>query len=108
MRKTGAGGTCSLLDCHVFAVRRESVAFELCDMIRKLIIKRTRSPMLPSSTATNGTTLLRIHNNDKETPIERQTTKYLDRDRPISAMEHRQADIQTGTDKKVCDQFIAF
>ena len=58
MRKIGTGGTSSLLDCHVFAVRRESVAFELCDMIRKLIIKRTMSPILPTST-TAGTTLLR-------------------------------------------------
>ncbi|CAF1254460.1 unnamed protein product [Adineta steineri] len=95
MRKTGAGGTCSLLDCHVFAVRRESVAFELCDMIRKLIIKRTVSPALPTSSAT----LLRVHENDKDTTIERRT-KYLDRDRPISAMEHQQADIQTGADRK--------
>jgi hypothetical protein len=101
MRKTGAGGTCSLLDCHVFSVRRESTAFELCDMMRKLIIKRTMSPSLP--TATTGTTLLRIHDNEKETTIERRI-KYLDRDRPISAMEHRQADIHTGTDKKVCDR----
>ncbi|CAF0761566.1 unnamed protein product [Adineta steineri] len=94
MRKTGAGGTCSLLDCHVFAVRRESVAFELCDMIRKLVIKRTVSPALPTSSAT----LLRVHENDKDTTIERRT-KYLDRDRPISAMEHQQADIQTGADR---------
>jgi hypothetical protein len=99
MRKTGAGGQCSLLDCHVFSVRRESIAFELCDMIRKLIIKRTMRPSSPS--ATTGTTLLRMHENEKETTIERRT-KYLDRDRPISAMEHRQADIQTVTDKKVC------
>jgi hypothetical protein len=56
MRKTGAGGTCSLLDCHVFAVRRESIAFELCDMIRKLIIKRTMSPIVPNSTTTTTTT----------------------------------------------------
>ncbi|CAF4198150.1 unnamed protein product, partial [Adineta steineri] len=95
MRNTGAGGTCSLLDCHVFAVRRESVAFELCDMIRKLVIKRTVSPALPTSSAT----LLRVHENDKDTTIERRT-KYLDRDRPISAMEHQQADIQTGADRK--------
>ena len=106
MRKTGAGGTCSLLDCHVFAVRRESIAFELCDMIRKLIIKRTMSPIVPNSTTTTttatatGTTLLRIHDTEKETTIEKRT-KYLDRDRPISAMEHRQADIQTVTDRKV-------
>ena len=106
MRKTGAGGACSLLDCHVFAVRRESTAFDLCDMIRKLIIKRTMSPLLPTSTtATSGTTLLRIHDNEKETTVERRT-KYLDRDRPISAMEHRQADIQTGTDKKVCYRLL--
>ena len=98
MRKIGTGGTCSLLDCHVFAVRRESIAFELCDMIRKLIIKRTMSPILPSSTTT-GTTLLRIHDNEKETTIERRT-KYLHKDRPISAMEHRQADIQIGVEKK--------
>lgn len=100
MRKIGTGGTCSLLDCHVFAVRREAVAFELCDMIRKLIIKRTMSPILPSS-STAATTLLRIHDNDKETTVERRT-KYLHRDRPISAMEHRQADIQTAFEKKVC------
>lgn len=101
MRKIGTGGTCSLLDCHVFAVRREAMAFELCDMIRKSIIKRTMSPILPSSSTTTGTTLLRIHDNDKETTVERRT-KYLNRDRPISAMEHRQADIQTGLEKKVC------
>lgn len=99
MRKIGTGGTCSLLDCHVFAVRREAMAFELCDMIRKSIMKRTMSPILPSSTTT-GTTLLRIHDNDKESTVERRT-KYLIRDRPISAMEHRQADIQTGLEKKV-------
>ncbi len=100
MRKIGTGGTCSLLDCHVFAVRREAVAFELCDMIRKLIIKRTMSPILPTS-STTGTTLLRIHDNTRETTVERRT-KYLDKDRPISAMEHRQADIQIGMEKKVC------
>ncbi|CAF0939289.1 unnamed protein product [Adineta ricciae] len=102
IRKAGAGGTCSLIDCHVFAVRRESVAFDLCDMMRKLVIKRTMSPVLPSSIvapSTNGTTLLTVHDNGKETTIERRT-KYLDRDRPVSAMEHRQAEIQTGTDKK--------
>ncbi len=103
MRKTGTGGTCSLLDCHVFSVRRESVAFELCDMIRKLIIKRTMSPILPTST-TSGTTLLRIHDKMKDTAVERRT-KYLDRDRPISAMEHRQADIQTTIENKVCQRF---
>jgi hypothetical protein len=92
MRKTGAGGACSLLDCHVFAVRRESTAFELCDMMRKLILKRTMSPALPTTTTT-GTTLLRMRDNERETTIERRT-KYLDRDRPISAMEHRLADIQ--------------
>ena len=88
----------------MFAVRRESVAFDLCDMMRKLVIKRTMSPVLPSSTvapSTNGTTLLTVHDSGKETTIERRT-KYLDRDRPVSAMEHRQAEIQTGTDKKVC------
>jgi hypothetical protein len=100
MRKTGTGGTCSLLDCHVFSVPRESTAFELCDMIRKLIIKRTMSPILPTST-TAGTTLLRIHDHVKDTTIEKRT-KYLDRDRPISAMEHRQADIQIGIERKVC------
>lgn len=100
MRKTGTGGTCSLLDCHVFAVRREAIAFELCDMIRKLIIKRTMSPILPTS-STGGTTLLRIHDNIKNTTVEKHT-KYLDRDRPISAMEHRQADIQLGIERKVC------
>jgi hypothetical protein len=55
---------------------------------------------LPTTTTT-GTTLLRMRDNERETTIERRT-KYLDRDRPISAMEHRLADIQTGTDKKVC------
>ncbi|CAF3411688.1 unnamed protein product [Rotaria sp. Silwood1] len=109
MKKTGTSGTCSLLDCHVFAVRRESIAFDLCDMIRKLILKRTMSPILPTPPSpaplpphSGTTTLLRIRDNTTEaTTIERRT-KYLDRDRPISAMEHRQADIQTTTDKKVC------
>ncbi|CAF1438608.1 unnamed protein product [Adineta steineri] len=45
-RKAGVTGSCSLLDCHVFAVHRESTAFELCDMIRKLVIKRTMSPII--------------------------------------------------------------
>jgi len=46
IRKPGIGDTCSLLDCHVFAAHRELTAFELCDMIRKLIVKRTMSPIL--------------------------------------------------------------
>jgi uncharacterized membrane protein len=58
------------------------------------------SPILPTS-STTGTTLLRIHDNTRETTVERRT-KYLDKDRPISAMEHRQADIQIGMEKKVC------
>ena len=102
MKKTGTSATCSLLDCHTFAVRRESVAFDLCDMIRKLIIKRTTSPILPTrSPQATTTTLLHIRDNAKE-PITEKRTKYLDRDRPISAMEHRQADIPTHIDKGVC------
>ena len=96
MKKTGTGGTCSLLDCHVFTVRRETIAFELCDMIRKLIIKRTMSPLLPTS-KTKGTTLLRINDNIKDINNEKNI-KYLDRDRPISAMEHRQIDIEKKVD----------
>jgi len=57
------------------------------------------SPILPTS-STTGTTLLRIHDNTKNPPVEKRT-KYLDKDRPISAMEHRQADIQLGIEKKV-------
>ncbi|CAF4158108.1 unnamed protein product [Rotaria magnacalcarata] len=121
MRKSGTTGTGSLLDCHVFAVRRESTAFDLCDMIRKLIIKRTMSPIsstqqqrptpplqpppssLPpssSSTTTTTTTLLRLRDNSKDGTDQRRT-KYLDRDRPISAMEHRQADIPINIDMKM-------
>lgn len=46
IRKAGLGDFSSLLDCHVFVVHRELRAFELCTMIRKLIVKRTMSPML--------------------------------------------------------------
>ncbi|UJR14079.1 hypothetical protein I4U23_001075 [Adineta vaga] len=45
LRKAGVTGSCSLLDCHVFVVHRETTAFHLCDMIRKLIVKRTMSPI---------------------------------------------------------------
>lgn len=99
MKKTGTSGTCSLLDCHVFAVHRESIAFDLCDMIRKLIIKRTMSPILPTS-KTSSTTLLKVKDNVKDFNNEKHT-KYLNKDRPISAMEHRNADIQTNNDRKV-------
>ena len=102
IRKTGAGGTCSLLDCHVFAVRRESIAFELCDMIRKLIIKRTMSPILSKSHG-SGTTLLRVHDHDQKHTTMEKRTKYFDRDRPISAMEHRHGDIPIAIDRKVID-----
>ncbi|CAF1524372.1 unnamed protein product, partial [Rotaria sordida] len=51
-------------------------------------------------------TLLRIRDNTKDTTIERRT-KYFDRDRPISAMEHRQADIPITIDKKVCFRLFA-
>ena len=70
-------------------------------MIRKLIIKRTMSPILQTS-STSGKTLLRRHGNDNQATIEKQP-KYLDRDRPISAMEHRQADIQIVPERKVSD-----
>ena len=70
-------------------------------MIRKLIIKRTMSPILPAS-STSGKTLLRRHANDNQETMEKRT-KYLDRDRPISAMEHRQADIQIVPERKVSD-----
>ncbi|CAF0921107.1 unnamed protein product [Adineta ricciae] len=46
LRKPGVTGSCSLLDCHVFVVHREAIAFQLCDMVRKLIMKRTTSPVL--------------------------------------------------------------
>lgn len=102
IRKTGAGGTCSLLDCHVFAVRRESIAFELCDMIRKLIIKRTMSPIISKSHG-SGTTLLRVQNHDQKHTTMEKCPKYFDRDRPISAMEHRHGDIPIAIDRKVID-----
>lgn len=111
MRKNGTSGNGSLLDCHVFAVRRESIAFDLCDMIRRLIVKRTMTPVSPmqhqapispqQSANTSATTLLRIRDNSKEGVVQRRT-KYLDRDRPISAMEHRPSDVSTNTDMKVC------
>ena len=104
MKKMGTTGTCSLLDCHVFAVRREAIAFELCDMIRKLIIKRTMSPVLPIS-KTSGTTLLKVKDTIKDSTNEK-CTKYLNKDRPISAMEHRNADIQLNMDRKVCCSFF--
>ncbi|CAF4293702.1 unnamed protein product, partial [Rotaria magnacalcarata] len=43
-----------------------------------------------SSSTTTTTTLLRLRDNSKDGTDQRRT-KYLDRDRPISAMEHRQA-----------------
>ena len=46
IRKAGLGESSSLLDCHVFVVQRELRAFELCNMIRKLIVKRTMSPLI--------------------------------------------------------------
>lgn len=46
IRKVGLGDSSSLLDCHVFVVHRELRAFELCNMIRKLIVKRTMSPLI--------------------------------------------------------------
>jgi hypothetical protein len=66
IRKPGAGDLSSLLDCHVFVVYRESIAFELCDMIRKLIIKQTMSPLPPKRTAL-------VH-------IQNKQTKSLERD----------------------------
>ncbi|CAF4290591.1 unnamed protein product, partial [Rotaria magnacalcarata] len=47
-------------------------------------------PPSSSSTTTTTTTLLRLRDNSKDGTDQRRT-KYLDRDRPISAMEHRQA-----------------
>ena len=106
IRKSGTDATSSLLDCHVFAVHRESVAFELCDMIRKLIMKRTMSPLLPGS-STSGTTLLRVHENEKEQSVGMRT-KYLDRDRPISAMQHRSAEILHAPENRVISIFDCF
>ncbi|CAF0956353.1 unnamed protein product [Rotaria sordida] len=94
IRKPGVGNSCSLIDCHVFDIHRESKAFDLCNMIRKLIIKRTMSPIL-----SNRTTLIRTKDNDKEVKIEKRI-KYLERNRPMSIMEHRQIDNQTMADKQ--------
>lgn len=99
IRKSGTDGTCSILDCHVFAVHREPIAFELCDMIRKLIIKRTMSPLI-SGAPTSSTTLIRVHENEKNSAMNTRT-KYLDRDRPISAMQHSQAEILHVPERKV-------
>lgn len=53
IRKTGVGEKCSLLDCHVFSIDRETIAFELSDMIKKLIIKQTMSPLLTKKLVIN-------------------------------------------------------
>ncbi|CAF2556376.1 unnamed protein product [Rotaria sp. Silwood2] len=94
IRKPGVGNSCSLIDCHVFEIHPESKAFDLCNMIRKLIIKRTMSPML-----SNRTTLIRTKNNDKEVKIEKRT-KYLEPDRLMSTMEYHQTDNQTITEEQ--------
>lgn len=62
---------------------RESAAFDLCSMIRKLITKRTMSPVL-----SNKATLLQTNNN-KETVKNDSRIKYLKRNRPMSTMEHQ-------------------
>ncbi|CAF0987273.1 unnamed protein product [Rotaria sp. Silwood1] len=94
IRKPGAGNSCSLLDCHVFDIHRESRAFDFCNMIRKLIIQRTMSPILSSRT-----TLLRTKHNDKEVKKEKRI-KYLESNRPMSTMEYQQINDQTLTDKQ--------
>ena len=68
LRKPGAGGSSSLLDCHVFLVHREIAAFELCEMIRKLIVRRTISPILPRRIG---------------------LVRTIDPERPISIVEHQ-------------------
>ena len=64
IRKAGLGESSSLLDCHVFVVHRESRAFELCTMIRKLIVKRTMSPMLIKRKTVVCKTDLPVREND--------------------------------------------
>jgi len=91
IRKAGISGSCSLLDCHVFTLRRESTAFELCDMIRKLIVKRTMSPIL-----SRRETLVRVYNNNKDGQI-----KYLEHDLPMSTMKQQQIDNQTVIDEQI-------
>ncbi|CAF3711204.1 unnamed protein product [Rotaria socialis] len=89
IRKPDLGSSSSLLDCHVFDLHRESTAFDLCCMMRKLIIQRTMSPTLSIKTTL-------IHTNDNNNEITKENrTKYLQRNRPMSTMEHRHIDNQS-------------
>jgi len=51
IRKPGLGESCSLLDCHIFFTQRESIAFELSEVVRKCLVKQTMSP-IPSKRRT--------------------------------------------------------
>jgi hypothetical protein len=82
VRKSDVHHSTPVFDCHVFAVHRESTAFDLCDMLRKLIMKRPLSPILSSRRV-----LQRAHEHSDDVKAERQP-KYLSRNRPISVMEY--------------------
>ncbi|CAF1187163.1 unnamed protein product, partial [Didymodactylos carnosus] len=98
MRKIGTTLGISSLDCHTFLMLKESRAFEFCDMIRKLLSKRSPSPLLKTtSTLLKLEHLNKNNNNDNNDQQTRIKTKYLNRHRPVSAMEHSQVEINTNS-----------
>lgn len=65
-------------DCHVFSVHRESLAFELCDLLRKFIAKRNTAVQ---SSPQRIFSPLDEHSNDP--PI-----RYFERPRPVPIMAY--------------------